>query len=305
MYHILGSDGERTGPVGAETLREWIAQGRVTGQTRVQPEGTADWKLLADLPEFRDVLPADASVPSVAAPPPLPPSPSRPPSPSLPPPSAPRPRTSGLATASFILGWVAPCTLGVAGIIGLILGILALVRIGRSQGRLKGKGLAIAGLFLSAFFLITLPIALGFIVPFIAQQGRFRRTPPTCPQNLQNVAMALRLYAEGHDGKFPSAANWCEDATPYLQSPNLFKCPARPRDRCSYAFNRAIAGRTTSSVPPDTVLLMESARGWNATLGPEDPVSSSPHGDVYSVAFADGSVRELDRNSLPTLRWEP
>src|SRR5512145_1901939 len=62
MYKILGGDGKEYGPVSAETLRQWIAEGRANTQTQVMPEGTGSWVALGSLPEF-----AGAMAPAVAA----------------------------------------------------------------------------------------------------------------------------------------------------------------------------------------------------------------------------------------------
>jgi len=55
MYKILGGDGKEYGPVSAESLRQWIQEGRANAQSQVQPEGSADWVALAQLPEFADL----------------------------------------------------------------------------------------------------------------------------------------------------------------------------------------------------------------------------------------------------------
>ncbi|HOX57704.1 MAG TPA: GYF domain-containing protein [Candidatus Paceibacterota bacterium] len=52
MYKIIGADQKEYGPVSAEQLRQWMAEGRVTAQTQVLPEGGTEWKALGDLPEF-------------------------------------------------------------------------------------------------------------------------------------------------------------------------------------------------------------------------------------------------------------
>jgi hypothetical protein len=62
-------------------------------------------------------------------------------------------RTSGMAITSMILGISGFSLLGVfgiTGIIGLVFGIIALGRIGKSSGQLKGKGFAITGIATSA-----------------------------------------------------------------------------------------------------------------------------------------------------------
>lgn len=76
-------------------------------------------------------------------------------------------KTSGKAIAALILGIVAACIsvyLGIlAGIIGLILGILGMKEVDRSNGMVKGKGMAIAGIVLSSIgILLQLVIILFF-----------------------------------------------------------------------------------------------------------------------------------------------
>jgi len=68
MYRIIGADGNQYGPISADQLRQWIAEGRANAQTKVLAEGSMDWKPLSEFPEF---------FPSTTAPgaTPLPPSP--------------------------------------------------------------------------------------------------------------------------------------------------------------------------------------------------------------------------------------
>jgi len=54
MYKVIGSDGKEYGPVTAEQLRQWVAEGRANAQTRVQAEGSAEWKPLSVFPELCD-----------------------------------------------------------------------------------------------------------------------------------------------------------------------------------------------------------------------------------------------------------
>jgi TM2 domain-containing membrane protein YozV len=56
MYRIIGADGKEYGPVTAEQLKQWIAEGRANAQTRVRPEATGEWKWLSELPEFAAAL---------------------------------------------------------------------------------------------------------------------------------------------------------------------------------------------------------------------------------------------------------
>jgi TM2 domain-containing membrane protein YozV len=52
MYKIIGADGNEYGPVTTDQLYQWIREGRANAQTKVQAEGSAEWKTLAELPEF-------------------------------------------------------------------------------------------------------------------------------------------------------------------------------------------------------------------------------------------------------------
>ena len=55
-YRIIGTDQLEYGPVSAEQIRQWMVEGRVDAQTKVQPEG-GEWKRLAEMPEFTAALP--------------------------------------------------------------------------------------------------------------------------------------------------------------------------------------------------------------------------------------------------------
>ncbi len=57
MYKIIGADGREYGPVTAEQMQQWIRDGRANAQTRVQPEGSTEWKALAEIPEFAGAPP--------------------------------------------------------------------------------------------------------------------------------------------------------------------------------------------------------------------------------------------------------
>ena len=51
-YKIIGADRREYGPVSAEDIRNWIAEGRADGKTSIKREGETDWKPLATFPEF-------------------------------------------------------------------------------------------------------------------------------------------------------------------------------------------------------------------------------------------------------------
>jgi hypothetical protein len=76
MYKLIGSDGREYGPVNEATIRQWIAEGRLNGQSQIQSESLPGWKPLGSFPEFAGAL---AGPPPVSEAPPAFPVPVRPP----------------------------------------------------------------------------------------------------------------------------------------------------------------------------------------------------------------------------------
>ena len=149
MYRIIGADQKEYGPVTAEELRGWIAEGRANGQTLAQIEGGA-WKPLSTYPEFTQALNALPGPPSFV-------------------PTAvsvgPRP-TNGMAIASLILGLFSVtvgllCCGPLFAILGIIFGAVALAQIKKTQQ--SGRGMAITGVALSVCGLI---FSLAFLMAF-------------------------------------------------------------------------------------------------------------------------------------------
>ncbi len=68
MYKIIGADQKQYGPVSADEMRQWIAEGRVNAQTLIQAEGQTDWRPLSSFPEFATVAqPMPSGTPLMAS----------------------------------------------------------------------------------------------------------------------------------------------------------------------------------------------------------------------------------------------
>ena len=61
MYRIIGADLKEYGPISADELRAWIAQGRANAQTKAKLEGSDAWRSLRDFPEFAALFGAPTS----------------------------------------------------------------------------------------------------------------------------------------------------------------------------------------------------------------------------------------------------
>lgn len=288
-YTIIGGDGKEYGPVSDEDLRKWIADGRANARTQVRVEGATEWKSLPEFPELAAVLKG-------AVPPPL--SPTAPVAASAAP-----PKMSGMAVTSLVLGILGIFTCGITALMGLILGIVAMVRVKNSGGKLGGGGLALAGTIVSGIFLFMLPIFAALLLPALAS-AKQKAQEIKCFNNEKQLALAMIIYSSGHTNQFPAATNWCDTIGPSQQ---ILKCPAADSsNRCDYAFNSKLGGLELGKVNPQTVMIFESDGGWNASGGPELLPAKARHlRKFYVVAFADGHVEAVTQSRLNTLRWDP
>jgi Domain of unknown function (DUF4190) len=218
-------------------------------------------------------------------------------------------RMSGLAITSLVLGILGLFTCGLTALFGLAFGIVALVKVKGSQGTLRGDGIALAGIIVSAVFLLMIPIFAAMLLPALAG-AKQRAQTINCVSNEKQLALAIEMYTDQNANHFPAATNWC-DAIQSNVSPYTFKCPVAETTgstrRCDYAFNAALSGLDEKNVNPGTVMLFEADGGWDATGGPD--LMSTParheHGHISVVTFADGSVQEVGQSQLSSLRWNP
>src|SRR5213594_1124529 len=181
MFKIQGADQKEYGPISAEVLRQWIAERRADGRTLVQAEGTTTWRPLAEFPEFADALAAGAG-PRPPAPPGQ--APLQPPLPAGP------ATTSGMAIASLVLGVLGFCTAAFTSLIGLPLGIISLMKIKGSGGRLQGQWLAIAGICTTGVSLLLLPVLAGMMLPAFAK-AKQRAQTINCVSQVKQLALGV------------------------------------------------------------------------------------------------------------------
>jgi hypothetical protein len=107
-------------------------------------------------------------------------------------------KTSGLAIAAFVLGLLGLFTCGLTLIPAVVLGIIALVAISRSGGRLTGRAFAIIGM------VVPLPplILAGLLMPAL-QQAKTQAREMVCRANLRQYGIAAAIYLDENDDKYP------------------------------------------------------------------------------------------------------
>ena len=218
-----------------------------------------------------------------------------------------QPKTSGLAIASLVLGILSPITCFITAIPAIVLGIVALVKVSKSAGRLKGNGLAIAGIVIPPVSLPVVAMVMAIMMPAFARTRTiaFRMV---CAQNLSGISKAMRIYASDYNDTFPTPSKWCDLLVEHQNtSKHTFACPEalmkyRSADQCNFAMNKNVE-KLGGNVPSNTVLLFESAPGWNQTGGPEILTTDNHQGQGCNVLFVDGHVEFVKTEYLSNLNW--
>lgn len=165
MYRIIGADGREYGPIPADTLRQWIAEGRANGETRARADDSADWRQLRTFPEFSLMFGSRSFPPPPTAP--------------IEPPAIGSARKNnsnaviGLVLA--IIAWTAGlcCCYGFPfSVLGLIFSLIGLSQINQEPDRYDGRGIAIAGIIVSGLNLV-FALGLGLFAGTLHAWGNF------------------------------------------------------------------------------------------------------------------------------------
>jgi len=229
-------------------------------------------------------------------------------------PTAPAPdaKTSALAIASLVLGIMGFCTFFITAPLAIILGIVGLFKIEKSNGQLKGKGLAIAGIALPAIGLVLL-LPMAILMPALAR-ARSMGQRVVCMSNLKQLGVATMMYAENNKGQYPTADKWCDLLGPYYgNNSKVLICPAtknrtfgytidpNAKHQCSYAINPD--AKSNCRFPATTVLLFESNTGWDQSGGPKLLTAENHQPKGCNILFCDGHVEFVRTENINNLRW--
>ena len=225
-----------------------------------------------------------------------------------------QPRTSGLAVASLVCGIGSLCTLGLTALPGLIMGIVAVRKVNRSAGQLRGSGMAIGGIVTSVVGLLALVVvaACAGLFLFVRSEVRAVRWKETVVSARDSraqsmIAMGLledaaRRFEEDHDGRMPTADEFPEALERYISQGG--ERLVLPPDR-RIAMNAAVAGMRRDAIrnPDRTVLFFEARRDGPAVGGRDDLRPLIGGDDVYVIGFADGRVDGVSPADLDRLIW--
>lgn len=227
-----------------------------------------------------------------------------------------KPKTSKLAIWSLVLGVIGfvgvfvlalfvggtIAVLGpLIGLVGIILGIVALAEIQQSAGLLKGRILATCGM-LACLVGQILGIYFAGAIFMCGHELLWREM---CGENLRELSIVVQDYAVKHDGRYPIANEWCDLLIQHAHGTEKdFVCKGAlakgDKGRCHYAMNP----NCRPNSPSDMVLLFETKGGWNQ-FGASEILTTENHGGKgCNILFNDGRVKFVPTERLGDLKWK-
>lgn len=216
-------------------------------------------------------------------------------------------QTSGLAITALILGILSLFCGFLTAIPAIICGIIALVQIGNSQGRLKGMGMAIAGIILPIILTIVMAILVSILLPALSKVKHIAKGV-VCSTNVKGLGVAIQVYMNDYDGRFPTPEQWCDLLIEKADvSEQSLACPSDTAGAFSYAVNKDIPRTDFRRGAADLVILFEADLGRNGIGGPEDAAfrHQLDNQPACNVLFADGHVEMVTQDRIEELRWKP
>jgi type II secretory pathway pseudopilin PulG len=196
-------------------------------------------------------------------------------------------KRQGMAVTSLVLGILSVMCFGLlAGLPAIILGHTAHRRARKAPDRYTGAGLAVAGFLMGYASLITTLILVGILaglsLPALAR-AKAKAQSIACMNNMKQIGLAFRVWANDHQDRFPFNASTNKDAalkpgeaglddpvqvfqmlSNELASPSILVCPADPSKRPAISFGslqpsnisyELETGPEVKSTNPDEVLV--------------------------------------------------
>ena len=239
------------------------------------------------------------------------------------------PKTPALAIASLTLGICGICTLALTTIVGLALGIAGLKAIKTDAGQLRGYGLVMVGIAVSAMSLALIIVGLkaikrsasqlmrhglatvGFAVSAVSfvlivllvlsivavalSSARDRAMTRRSVDRARSLAYSIAMYCHDNDGRLPPCDTWAEASAVH---------PAACR---AWAMNAQLSNRRIHDIrwQHRTVLIFEARFASPPAGGPELLPEKPRARKGYVIVFLDGHAECVPPERIDDLIWSP
>ena len=153
-------------------------------------------------------------------------------------------------------------------------------------------------------------IILAAILFPVFAQARSKARTVSCMSNEKQMALAVLMYAQDNDERYPISTEWMIKTQPYTKNEMLYQCPAAPGANparltvYSYAYNSKMSGRSIAelSSPALAALIYDSS---TLTENASDPLTSLPvpprHDSFNVLSFADGHSKAFTAEAFQAL----
>lgn len=208
-----------------------------------------------------------------------------------------------------LLGSVLSWGLAGFGPLAMIIGAFALAALRRAGVPSTDRNLARAAIIVGALATVA---AFSGITGIDESKWRLHEYPgrrTTCLSNVKQIAVAIQVYQQDWDARFPLRHDWNATVMPYIKNEMVLRCPSEKRDRPlpSYAVNFLLSGVHAPGIaePESVPAVFDSVSGRNRAGGfwllPDPP----RHGGVHTIGFLDGHVKQESVKKIPSLAWSP
>lgn len=219
--------------------------------------------------------------------------------------------TSRMAIASLILGVLGFCT-GITAIVGLILGVIGIRQIQRSNGKLRGQGVAVAGVAISAGALLiaflAVVVLVGVTMPAVGI-ARQAATQARATAEARQIAQAMMQYHTSYRSEFPPVDAWRSALTTVdeLDEQTDGDGGGKTVIPGGFSMNAALDGMHAYDVaePGRTVMIFETPSGSPLSGGREVMAGEPLNADGFVIIFVDSTVELVPADQLDELIWDP
>jgi prepilin-type N-terminal cleavage/methylation domain-containing protein/prepilin-type processing-associated H-X9-DG protein len=158
---------------------------------------------------------------------------------------------------------------------------------------------------LRAFTLIELLVVIAIIAILAAilfpvfTKVREKARQSNCMNNQRQLAIAIRMYIDDHDGLLPDANTWKADCDNL--PPMTFSCPTAGKSKNGYVYNAALSNQPENFNSPDKVMLTaDGSRSGGATISWAEGITAWYSAGAGVTTDDDGKVQEWSTRFMPT-----
>ena len=152
-----------------------------------------------------------------------------------------------------------------------------------------------------------LPILfMATLTPSLAKARTQARTV-VLKSNAKQICLAMLMYSDENDGRFPPAENWPDVLKPYIGNEKILTSPFTPEAGRAWAMNKNLDSRKLRDIKqPYRVVLVFEARFNSPPAGGRELFPEYPRGRTgYVIGFLDGHIECVPPERLDKLVWAP